>query len=950
MRPLPPPPAPDGERQGPSGEKAREPCRDGGPVSFLEQDEPRTAAIGHDLDLLESIVQQLPVGVAVYSGSDFRFLLVNAFQQAIAPGKEMAGRTLAEVWPEVPGLPAIFRRVLETGEPHRAKHDHVPIRRTPEGPIEEAWFSWSLERIRLPGDGGWGLLNITWETTDRKQIEESLRESGHRARARTEEVEALMEAMPALTFLAHDPECRRMTSNRAALELLQLPPGANTSKSAEGGERPSFRTLRDGIEVPPEELPVQKAAATGEPQRNVELTVRFGEGRERRILGDAVPLFDENGAVRGAVGAFLDITGKKLAENAARESEQRYRFLFSTMREGYAHCRMAHENGVPNDFLYLDVNAAFEELTGLKGAVGRWASEAIPGLRESNPGVFEIYGRVSLTGAPERFEAFVEPLGHWFSVSVYSPEREHFIAVFDVITERKRAEEALKRNLDRLGFALEAAKAGWWEWDLATNENRWSPELYRLYGLDPAAVSPSYAAWRSTIHPDDVVRVEAAVAETVGRRGEISFEWRVTTANGTERWLLSQGKPQLGEDGRPVRYLGIVIDVTEPKATTESLRESEERFRSLVEQAADAVFVHDFDGRFITVNRQACESLGYTRDELLGMSVTDVELDFDLRGAQDVWARVETEQPFTISGHQRRKDGSVFPVEVRFGRYEMGGRQHFVGLVRDITERVDAEQAVRESREQLQLLNADLEARVRERTEQLSESNGELEAFSYSVSHDLRAPLRAINGFARMLADRHATGLDGEGRRLLGVIRQNALQMAQLIDDLLAFSRAGRAEVRRVPIDVRSLVDTVWAEVVPADAAARPELKVEPLPVAFGDPALLHQILVNLLSNAVKFSARSGRPRVEVRGERRGDENVYTVADNGVGFDMEYAGKLFKVFQRLHSQTDFPGTGVGLALVHRIATRHGGRVWAEGRPGEGAAFSFALPSPADSGR
>ena len=238
-------------------------------------------------------------------------------------------------------------------------------------------------------------------------------------------------------------------------------------------------------------------------------------------------------------------------------------------------------------------------------------------------------------------------------------------------------------------------------------------------------------------------------------------------------------------------------------------------------------------------------------------------------------------------------------------------------------------------------LNADLEQKVRERTNELEVANKELESFSYSVSHDLRAPLRAVDGYARMLEEDHAARLDEEGRRLLGVVRESSVRMGQLIDDLLKFSQVSRRALAVGPVDQRALASEVLAEL----AAAAPKVRVDlgPLPRATGDRALLRQVWVNLLGNAFKYSSRREAPRVEVGARIDGGECVYWVRDNGAGFDMRYADKLFNVFQRLHSQEEFTGTGVGLAIVQRVIVRHGGRVWAEGKVGEGACFYFSLP-------
>jgi len=244
---------------------------------------------------------------------------------------------------------------------------------------------------------------------------------------------------------------------------------------------------------------------------------------------------------------------------------------------------------------------------------------------------------------------------------------------------------------------------------------------------------------------------------------------------------------------------------------------------------------------------------------------------------------------------------------------------------------------------EVQRARSDLEGQVVERTRALSETNAELEAFSYSVSHDLRAPLRAIHGFARILLEDHGAGMDGEAKRVLGVIDENTRRMGQLIDDLLAFSRLGRKEIETARVDMAELVRGVVDE-IRRHAGDRPlEITVGSLPPARGDRNMLRQAVTNLLDNAAKFTRKRTPGRIEVGSQANGAEAVYYVKDNGAGFDPRYASKLFGVFQRLHRAEEFEGTGVGLAIVQRVVQRHGGRVWAEGKLDGGATFYFTLP-------
>ena len=240
--------------------------------------------------------------------------------------------------------------------------------------------------------------------------------------------------------------------------------------------------------------------------------------------------------------------------------------------------------------------------------------------------------------------------------------------------------------------------------------------------------------------------------------------------------------------------------------------------------------------------------------------------------------------------------------------------------------------------------NAELEQRVAERTAELEISNSELESFSYSVSHDLRAPLRAIDGFAEMLQESCGQRLDDEGKRKLKVIRESSQKMGQLIDDLLAFSRLGRQKVSATQVDMAAMAAEVFEDLNAASPGPRAAFTIRPMPGAWCDRALIRQVWVNLLANAVKFSGKRQDPAIEVGGYMEGAHNVYYARDNGAGFDMRYYNKLFGVFERLHTAAEFSGTGVGLAIVQRIVTRHRGRVWAEGKVGEGATFYFALPT------
>ncbi len=361
----------------------------------------------------------------------------------------------------------------------------------------------------------------------------------------------------------------------------------------------------------------------------------------------------------------------------------------------------------------------------------------------------------------------------------------------------------------------------------------------------------------------------------------------------------------------------------------------EERLRSLIDSVEDyAIIMLDADGRVATWNAGARVLEGYEAHEIVGkhLSVFHTALERDA-GKHETELRVASDEGrFEEEGWRVRKDGTQFWANVvvtpiRNGRGRLTG---FAKVTRDLTER-------RRKEEELHALVQRLE----ERTSQLEEANAELDGFSYSVSHDLRAPLRAIDGFARVLLEDHAPRLDDDGKRVAHVICKNSQKIGKLIDDLLRFARLGRQALRVERLDMTAGVRRAAAEVL--DPARSIDLRVAELPEAEADAALIQQVWANLLSNAAKYSRARAAPIIEVMGEHRNGESVYAVKDNGVGFDPQYKGKLFGVFHRLHPASEFEGMGVGLALVQRIVHRHGGWVKADGKVGEGATFSFALP-------
>lgn len=384
-----------------------------------------------------------------------------------------------------------------------------------------------------------------------------------------------------------------------------------------------------------------------------------------------------------------------------------------------------------------------------------------------------------------------------------------------------------------------------------------------------------------------------------------------------------------------------LVEDNEHRRELAAMRAQRNRFFSL---SLDLLCVVGSDGLPKELNASWEEVLGFSRAELMKSKLEDLVHPDDRASARERVQRLSETGGIILSWENRirRRDGSY-----RWLLWSAAGvplERVYYAAARDITER-------REMEEEVRRLNADLEARVLERTAQLEAANKELEAFSYSVSHDLRAPLRKLDGFSAILQRRFGETLGEEGGRLIDILRASSAHMGQLIDDLLAFSRLGRTELMAADVDMTALAQAVVDEALRQEPGRAADVRVLPLASARGDAAMLRQVLFNIVSNALKFTRRRERAEVEIdsRTSDDGTETIYRIRDNGAGFDMKYSGKLFGVFSRLHTVEEFDGTGIGLALVSRIVKRHGGRVWAEAAVDAGATFYFTLPREAPHG-
>jgi PAS domain S-box-containing protein len=761
-------------------------------------------------------------------------------------------------------------------------------------------------------------LTAIRDVTERKKAEEALRKS-------EEEYKSTLNNL-SIGVVVHDADTSILISNPEAHKILGL-----TSDQISGRKSadPVWNFVHDdGRIMKLKDYPVNQVVSKKEPLSNyITGIIRPDRDYVTWAHVNAIPIFSDTNQIEKVIVNFVDITERKQAEEALRESEEKFRNIVESSPMGM-HMYQLEPDG---RLVFSGANPAADTKLGVDNSqfVGKTIEEAFPPLADTE--VPQRYREAAAEGTPWYTEQITyedEQIVGAFEVHAFQTSPGRMTAMFLDITERKKAAEALQESEEKFRNIVEASPMGMHMYSLEL-DGRFvfrgaNPAADKILGLDNSqfigkTIEESFPSSAGT---ELIERYRKAAAEGV--------PWFIEQTTYEDDKISGSFEVHAFQTS-PGRMTALFLDITERKKAAEALKESEVRLRTLSTATFEGIAVTE-KGKFTDGNQQLADILGYELDEMIGLEVVKCVAPEDIDLVQGK-IRSGVEEPY--EHRALRKDGEVVFVETRPKMMEIDGIPIRVTAIRDITERKQAEEEIRK-------LNDELEQRVANRTAELEATNQELEAFAYSISHDLRAPLRAITSFSEILQQEYEEGLDKEGKIYLSRVQANARRMNQLIDDLLALSRLGRTEMRFITANLAHIAKRIYLDVSKQELDREIDFQIHDVPLVKVDTSLIEVALTNLLGNAVKFTCGKKTAKIRFGFQERKEGQVFYIKDNGVGFDMKYADKLFSPFQRLHTESEFEGTGIGLAIVHRIIQRHGGEIWADSKPGEGTTFYFTL--------
>ena len=670
--------------------------------------------------------------------------------------------------------------------------------------------------------------------------------------------------------------------------------------------------------------------------QSYEATVTARDGRLRDTIYYKATFANGSGEVAGLLGAIVDITARKQAEASLLESERRFRRTFELAGSGVAHIGM--------DRRFLRVNRRLCEILGypqdeLLRLTGRQIShpDDLDVINAQRPRLYA--GEIDSVRVEKRYLRKDGSIV-WVSFTMVverdaAGKPQYEIAFFDDITARKQAEAALRESEERFRSVVDSANDGILVYDKQLNVVAGNLAAERILGLPLADIigAAGFTSLLPCVHADGspVLPDERPTRLTVksGKplTGQIVGIYR---ADGSMNWVsVNTGFLRRPGDTDWYGVVSTIGDITKQRHAELALSASEALYRQTFELATAGIAHVDLSGRFMKVNRRLCEILGYGEQELIGRPVKEISHPEDRNLTDSQRMRVRSGEKHSVRFEKRyiRKSGAIVWVDlsVALACDASGVPQYEIALFDDITERKKAEAALREAHEELK------------------RSNAELEQFAYVASHDLQEPLRMVSSYTQLLMRRYGDKLDGDAKDFTAFIVDGATRMKQLIEDLLAYSRVGTRDKNFKPVDAESSLKRALTNLRAAIQDSGATVTQDKLPTIPCDEVQLAQLFQNLIGNALKFRKPDVAPAVHVGAAEQGAEWEFMVRDNGIGIEPQYFERIFMVFQRLHDKGEYPGTGIGLAIVKKVVERHGGRIWVQSQPGAGTTFHFTMP-------
>lgn len=737
-------------------------------------------------------------------------------------------------------------------------------------------------------------------------------------------------------MLILSPESRIIAANRAAAEAAGIPVEQMLGQ-------PCCRIFHQ-TDTAPATCPFAAMRASGRMETSemeVEGPPESGQDVGRVYLVSCTPLLDELGRLARVIHIATDVTGHKRTERALRHSEARLQSIFRAAPTGI---------GVVSNRVVTEINDKITEIVGYsrEEMVGQSARLVYPSDEEYEYVGREKYAQISARGTGTVETRWQHKNGQIMDILLSStpidPGHLEVGVTFTAldITARKETERALQASREEMRILIDSIDDIVYTLDCQQRYTRVFGRWIERLGLLPEVFIGKTA--QEILGPERAVVHEQANRRALDGQNAV-YEWSVVDAQGALRYYQTLVSPLRDGAGRLVGLVGVGRDVTERRYAEMALQESEVRYRTLVEEAHDIIYTQGLDGTVTSLNPAFEATTGWSAVEWLGRFFDSGIHPDDLpRATQIFQACIQGQAPPMLEVRFLTKWDEYRTLEFRVKPLIQDGQiRGVLGTARDMTERIQAEQEIRR-------LNAELEQRVAQRTIELQAKTLELESFAYSVSHDLKAPLRAIDGYSQLLLQEHIDQLDLEGQRFFRNIRRAVGQMDQLINDLLAYSRFERSVFSSGRMDLGELVGRLIAERADEIQERKIELIVEVPPSGewvVADMEGLAQAVRNLLDNAIKFTRDVPNPKIQVGRRKTENQCILWVRDNGIGFDMAYHHRLFEIFERLHRAEEYPGTGIGLAMVRKAMQRIGGRVWAESTPGAGATFYLEMPRAID---